>query len=96
MRALSRPFSLLLLAAFTLLSGCAALQDVAKVMKPEASVADVSVADLSLQAITLLVDVKVDNPNAFALNTSGFDLDLDGMGKGLKQLLQNMKENYQR
>ena len=30
MRALSRPFSLLLLAAFTLLSGCAALQDVAK------------------------------------------------------------------
>ena len=88
MRALSRPFSLLLLAAFTLLSGCAALQDVAKVMKPEASVADVSVADLSLQSITLLVDVKVDNPNAFALNTSGFDLDLDIAGSTLANVKQ--------
>ena len=76
------------LLVFTLLSGCAALQDVAKVDKPKASVAGVSVSDLSLQAVTLLVDVEVANPNAFALNTSGFDLDLDIAGSTLANVAQ--------
>ena len=59
MSALTRSAAVLLV--FTLLSGCAALQDVAKVDKPKASVAGVSVSDLSLQAVTLLVDVEVAN-----------------------------------
>lgn len=59
-----------------LLSGCSTLQKTLDVKKPEATVAGVSIKDISLEAVTLLVDVNVANPNAFKLNTAGFDLDL--------------------
>jgi len=80
--------SALLLLSFNLLSGCAALKDAAHIEKPKASVAGVSVADLSLQAITLLVDVEVANKNAFDLHTSGFDLDLNVAGSKLAKVQQ--------
>ena len=59
-----------------LLSGCSALQKTMDVHKPKASVTGVSIESLSTEAVTLLVDVKVTNPNSFVLKTAGFDLDL--------------------
>lgn len=64
------------MALIVLLSGCSALQKTMDVHKPTASVTGVSIESLSTEAVTLLVDVKVTNPNAFALKTAGFDLDL--------------------
>lgn len=71
--AVSRFFLFVLIA---LLSGCSALQKTLDVKKPEASVTSVAIQDISLEAVTLLVDVNIANPNAFKLNTAGFDLDL--------------------
>ncbi|MEO9273481.1 LEA type 2 family protein [Marinomonas sp. 5E14-1] len=67
---------LIFIALVVFLSGCSALQKTLDVKKPEASVTGVSIKDLSTDAVTLLVDVNVVNPNAFKLNTAGFDLDL--------------------
>ncbi|WP_369922159.1 LEA type 2 family protein [Marinomonas polaris] len=64
------------MALIVLLSGCSALQKTIDVHKPTASVTGVSIESLSTEAVTLLVDVKVTNPNSFALKTAGFDLDL--------------------
>ncbi len=59
-----------------LMSGCASLEKTLDVSKPEASVASVSIERLSMESITLLVEVEVENRNAFKLNAAGFDLDL--------------------
>ncbi|ETI62604.1 LEA type 2 family protein [Marinomonas profundimaris] len=62
-------------AVIVLLSGCSALQKTMEVSKPKALVTGVSVDSLSMEAVTLLVDVEVSNPNSFAIKTAGFDLD---------------------
>lgn len=64
------------MALIVLLSGCSALQKTMDVHKPTASVTGVSIESLSTESLTLLVDVKVNNPNTFALKTAGVDLDL--------------------
>ena len=79
---------LLLLSAALLLSGCANLQDMAKAQKPKASVAGVSVADLSLKTITLNTRVKIDNPNPFSLKAAGLALDLSVAGSHLVTVSQ--------
>jgi LEA14-like dessication related protein len=64
------------IALMVFLSGCSALQKTLEVKKPTASVSSVSIESLSTESVTLLVDVNIANPNAFKLNTAGFDLDL--------------------
>ncbi|MGO2356466.1 MAG: LEA type 2 family protein [Marinomonas foliarum] len=64
------------IALIVLLSGCSALKDTMDVRKPTASVTDVSVKSVSTKSMTLLVEVKVNNPNSFDLETAGIDLDL--------------------
>lgn len=58
------------------LSGCSVLQETLEVRKPKASISHVAIDKLSTQSVTLLVDLKVTNPNEFTLKTAGFDLDL--------------------
>ena len=60
----------------TFLASCATLKGIVDVKKPTAEVAGVSLGSLSLEQATLLVDVAVSNPNGFALDAAGFDLDL--------------------
>ncbi len=55
--------------------GCAALQDLASVKKPELSVSDVNITDFSLQDVELTFDVDVDNPNQIAINLASYDFD---------------------
>lgn len=62
--------------AFVLLSGCAALQEQLNVQKPTADVKGVNIADMTLDSVSLLVDLNINNPNAFGFNTNGFDLAL--------------------
>ena len=70
------------------LSGCASLQQIMDVQKPTASVAGVSLGNISLSEATLLVDVAVANPNGFALDAAGFDLDLAIAGQSLAKVAQ--------
>ncbi|RCW95820.1 LEA type 2 family protein [Marinomonas foliarum] len=64
------------IALIVLLSGCSALKDTMDVRKPTASVTGVSVKSVSTKSMTLLVEVKVNNPNSFDLKTADVDLDL--------------------
>lgn len=59
-----------------LLASCATLQGMVDIQQPTARVAGVSIEKLSLDQVTLLVDVNVANPNAFALDIAGFDMNL--------------------
>lgn len=58
------------------LASCSSLQQVADIQKPAASISKVSFGSVSLDSITLLVDVEVANPNSMSLNAQGLDLDL--------------------
>ena len=72
----------------SLLASCATLKGIVDVEKPTAEVAGVSLGSLSLEQATLLVDVAVSNPNGFALDAAGFDLDLAVGGSPLASVNQ--------
>ncbi len=63
-------------AALLVLSGCAALQEQLNVQKPSADVKGVNITGMTLDSVSLLVDMNVNNPNSFGFNTTGFDLAL--------------------
>lgn len=88
----NRTFSHLISAVFVIsalfMSGCASLKQMIDVQKPTASVSGVSLGNLSLDQVTLLVDVAVANPNAFKLDAAGFDLDLSIAGQQLASVAQ--------
>jgi len=71
------------------LSACSTLQQIVDVQKPSAEVAGVSLGNLALDQATLLVDVAVANPNGFALDAAGFDLDLTIAGQQLASVAQH-------
>lgn len=60
------------------LSGCATVKDQIKehVQKPTADVKGVNITDMTLDSVSMLVDLNVNNPNSFGFNTTGFDLAL--------------------
>jgi LEA14-like dessication related protein len=78
----------LLLPVALLFSGCATVKETLNVKKPTASVKNVNVTGMTLDSISLLVDMDVNNPNAFSLATTGFDLDLQVEKKSLATLNQ--------
>lgn len=60
------------------LSGCAIVeQTLEEFKKPTASINAVSLADMTLDAVTLLFDLSVNNPNAVALRSDGLDYSLN-------------------
>ncbi len=61
-----------------ILSGCASVQEMAKktLEKPKMSIASATVQKLSFKNITMLFNVKVENPNLFGLNLAGLTYDL--------------------
>lgn len=79
---------LISLVMISFLASCATLQGIVDVQKPTARVAGVSLGDLNLEQATLLVDVAVANPNGFALDAAGFDLDLTVAGQQLASVAQ--------
>lgn len=83
-----KPLSALFLPLVLLFGGCATVKETLNVQKPTADVAGVKVTGMSLDAIDLLVDLDISNPNAFALATSGFDLDLQVQQRSLATLQQ--------
>ncbi|MBN1893115.1 LEA type 2 family protein [bacterium] len=62
-------------AVLLLLSGCAEVQQLLNVQKPALAVDRVRLTSLSLDAVGLVLDVAIQNPNAMAVNLAGFDYD---------------------
>ncbi len=69
--------AMILLSAF-MLSSCAILEGFIKegAKKPEVSFVDAKISGLSLNAVDLLFDLKIQNPNSVGVNLAGFDYDL--------------------
>lgn len=81
----TRPLALLLCAVVV---SCQALEDVAKVLipeerKPSASIVSARLADLSIDSVTLELEIKVDNPYAVSLPLIGLSYELRSGGRTL-------------
>ncbi len=63
----------LLLCLAWLATGCASLMDRADIDKPTVTLAQTQLNGLSLDGIEILVTLKIDNPNPFAIKLAGFD-----------------------
>ncbi len=66
----------LLMFSIVLLSGCSTINQLTKMQKPEAKVQNVSIAGLSFDAINLLFDIDVRNPNSLGIKLNQFDYDM--------------------
>tara|TARA_R110002126_G_scaffold35949_2_gene109903 strand:+ start:12004 stop:12867 length:864 start_codon:yes stop_codon:yes gene_type:complete len=65
---------LLIVIGFFLFS-CSALKDLASIEKPNLSISDIQVSDVSLQDLELTFEIEVDNPNAVAINLASYNFD---------------------
>lgn len=78
-------------------AGCAGLKDLTKVQQPKVSLADVRIAGLSFDAIDLLFDIEVENPNVVGVTMAGFDynffLNQQSFVKGNQPKRQNIAGN---
>lgn len=80
----SRARSLIACAVLTgLLAGCAGLRDALDPQPPSASVTGARLATLGFDHAELVLDVRIDNPNAVAIDLAGFDYRLRADGKTL-------------
>lgn len=71
-----------------ILTGCASVQNLVEMQKPDAKVSGVSLSSLSLTDVTLLVDVDITNPNMIELKAADFDLALSIDGQKLASIRQ--------
>ena len=58
------------------LASCSTLKQMANVQKPTANVSGVALTGVTLDSLTLAIDLDVTNPNPFAINTGAFNMDL--------------------
>lgn len=77
-KAVGNPLAKLTLFAVLLLgmSGCSTINQLTNMQKPEASVKKVSITGLSFDAVDLLFDIDVRNPNALGIKLNSFDYEL--------------------
>lgn len=68
-------FSILFVILF--LHSCSTIGELAKIRKPDLSIQDVRVTNMSLQDVELTFDIEVDNPNALAIDLSSYNYDLN-------------------
>jgi LEA14-like dessication related protein len=76
--ALSRLHQLVIAVIVISLTGCASLKSGLQiaVKKPTVEVADVRITSFGVEQVSLLFELKVDNPNNFDLKSQGFDYQL--------------------
>ena len=67
------------------LSSCAVLDQIVSMQAPKARVSDVKLGAISFDALTLNLDVAVNNPNSVGINLAGFDYDLKISNNSLVQ-----------
>jgi LEA14-like dessication related protein len=58
-----------------LLAGCASLQEATNIQSPKAEITNVRLDNLDLEKIGLLLDLRVNNPNALGIRLSKLDYD---------------------
>ena len=58
------------------IAGCASVQNLMNIKKPDVKVQNVRITGLTFSAIDLSFNLAIDNPNALAISLAGFDYDL--------------------
>jgi LEA14-like dessication related protein len=58
------------------MTGCETIESMTKSKLPTVKASDAKIAAANFSAIDFLIDLEVQNPNAFGLSLSGFDYDL--------------------
>jgi len=61
---------------FGFLAGCASVQNLMNIKKPDVTVQNVRITGLSFSTIDLSFDLAISNPNALSVSLAGFDYDL--------------------
>lgn len=69
-------FATVVALAVGLMGGCATLKDSLDVVRPSAEVTSVQVAGLTADGVDLVVNLAIHNPNRFALDAVGVDMEL--------------------
>jgi len=59
----------------TIILSCAAIQELAKVQKPQVAIDKVRFTGMTFETLNLAFDVKIDNPNPLSATLAGFDYD---------------------
>lgn len=54
---------------------CAAIKELANIQKPELSIAQVKFSDFTFEAVSLIFEVAIKNPNPLSATLAGFDYD---------------------
>lgn len=69
--------SILCILSFVFLAACSAVNELLSnsIQKPTANVNNVRISGLSFDAVDLLFDINVNNPNSVGINLQGFDYD---------------------
>lgn len=57
-------------------AGCASVQNLMNIKKPDVKVQNVRITGLTFSAIDLSFNLAIDNPNSLAISLAGFDYDL--------------------
>lgn len=63
-----------------IVTSCSALEELGTVQKPQVSIKQTRVTDLSLKEATLTFDIRIENPNAVALSMDAYSYDFDVNG----------------
>jgi LEA14-like dessication related protein len=58
-----------------ILLSCAAIEELAKVQKPQVAIDKVRFTGMTFETLSLAFDVKIDNPNPLSATLAGFDYD---------------------
>ena len=66
----------LLIIGLLAMAGCETIESVTKSKLPTVKASDAKIAAANFNAIDFLIDLEIQNPNAFGLSLSGFDYDL--------------------
>ena len=61
---------------FGFIAGCASVQNLMNIKKPDVTVQNVRITGLSFSTIDLSFDLAISNPNALSVSLAGFDYDL--------------------
>lgn len=78
--ALKRYFMLFLIVSGLIMLNCAAMQEMVKASKPHVNLQNLRFVNLTFQDVDFAFDLKITNPNPFAVSMAGFDYDfqIDG------------------
>ena len=69
--------SIIFIISLIFLSSCSSLKDLANIRKPEVSIKDYQISDLSLRDVEITFDLNIENPNPVGITLDSYSYQLD-------------------